>query len=65
MLAVEKLLGVEEKIPERCQYIRNLLRNGPGFGASAGNGAFAMDTGAFTVFLHVTEREKIYYLMKL
>ena len=66
VLAVEKLLGVEEKIPERCQYIRTICCELARVSAHLlGLGAFAMDTGAFTVFLHTfTEREKIYYLIE-
>ena len=66
VLAVEKLLGVEAKIPERCQYIRTICCELARVSAHLlGLGAFAMDTGAFTVFLHTfTEREKIYYLIE-
>jgi len=64
VLAVEKLLGLEAEIPERCQYIRTICCELARVSAHLlGLGAFAMDTGAFTVFLHTfTEREKIYYL---
>jgi NADH-quinone oxidoreductase subunit D len=66
VLAVEKLLGLEAKIPERCQYIRTICCELARVSAHLlGLGAFAMDTGAFTVFLHTfTEREKIYYLIE-
>ena len=66
VLAVEKLLGIEAKIPERCQYIRTICCELARVSAHLlGLGAFAMDTGAFTVFLHTfTEREKIYYLIE-
>ena len=66
VLAVEKLLGLEAKIPERCQYIRTICCELARISAHLlGLGAFAMDTGAFTVFLHTfTEREKIYYLIE-
>ena len=66
VLAVEKLLGIGEKIPERCQYIRTICCELARVSAHLlGLGAFAMDTGAFTVFLHTfTEREKIYYLIE-
>ena len=66
VLAVEKLIGVEEKIPERCQYIRTICCELARVSAHLlGLGAFAMDTGAFTVFLHTfAEREKIYYLIE-
>ncbi len=66
VLAVEKLLGIGDKIPERCQYIRTICCELARVSAHLlGLGAFAMDTGAFTVFLHTfTEREKIYYLIE-
>ena len=66
VLAVEKLLGITEQIPERCQYIRTICCELARVSAHLlGLGAFAMDTGAFTVFLHTfTEREKIYYLIE-
>jgi NADH-quinone oxidoreductase subunit D len=63
-LAVEKLLGVHEKLPPRCQYIRVMCCELARISAHLlGLGAFAMDTGAVTVFLLTfTEREKIYNL---
>jgi NADH-quinone oxidoreductase subunit D len=66
VLAVEKLLGITGDIPERCQYIRTICCELARISAHLlGLGAFAMDTGAFTVFLHTfTEREKIYYLIE-
>ena len=66
VLAVEKLLGITDKIPERCQYIRTICCELARISAHLlGLGAFAMDTGAFTVFVHTfTEREKIYYLIE-
>ena len=66
VLAVEKLLDIGGKIPERCQYIRTICCELARVSAHLlGLGAFAMDTGAFTVFLHTfTEREKIYYLIE-
>jgi NADH-quinone oxidoreductase subunit D len=66
VLAVEKLLGITDRIPERCQYIRTICAELARVSAHLlGLGAFAMDTGAFTVFLHTfTEREKIYYLIE-
>jgi NADH-quinone oxidoreductase subunit D len=65
-LAVEKLLGVDDKLPERCQFIRVICCELARVSSHLlGLGAFAMDTGAFTVFLHTfTEREKIYYLIE-
>lgn len=63
-LAVEKLLGIEASIPARCQYIRVICCELARISAHMlGLGAFAMDVGAMTVFLHTfTEREKIYNL---
>jgi NADH-quinone oxidoreductase subunit D len=63
-LAVEKLLGIHEKLPARCQYIRVMCCELARISAHLlGLGAFAMDTGAITVFLLTfTEREKIYNL---
>jgi NADH-quinone oxidoreductase subunit D len=61
-LAVEKLMGIHESLPPRCQYIRVLCCELARISAHLlGLGAFAMDVGALTVFLHTfTEREKIY-----
>ncbi len=63
-LAVEKLMGVDVKLPPRCQYIRVICCELARVSAHLlGLGAFAMDVGAMTVFLHTfTEREKIYNL---
>ena len=65
-LAVEKLLGIDKKLPERCQYIRVMCCELARISAHLlGLGAFAMDVGALTVFLHTfTEREKIYNLIE-
>ena len=65
-LSVEKLLGIHEKLPERCQYIRVICCELARISAHLlGIGAFAMDVGAMTVFLHTfTEREKIYNLIE-
>jgi NADH-quinone oxidoreductase subunit D len=61
-LAVEKLLGIHDKLPPRCQYIRVMCCELARISSHLlGLGAFAMDTGAVTVFLLTfTEREKIY-----
>jgi NADH-quinone oxidoreductase subunit D len=61
-LAVEKLLGIHDKLPLRCQYIRVMCAELARISAHLlGLGAFAMDMGAVTVFLlSFTEREKIY-----
>ncbi|HEY1660901.1 MAG TPA: NADH dehydrogenase (quinone) subunit D [Verrucomicrobiae bacterium] len=63
-LAVEKLLGIHDKLPPRCQYIRVMCAELARISAHLlGLGAFAMDMGAVTVFLLIfTEREKIYNL---
>ena len=65
-LAVEKLMGIDDKLPLRCQYIRVICCELARVSAHLlGLGAFAMDVGAMTVFLHTfTEREKIYSLIE-
>jgi NADH-quinone oxidoreductase subunit D len=65
-LAVEKLLGIDGQLPPRCQYIRVICCELARISAHLlGLGAFAMDVGALTVFLHTfTEREKIYNLIE-
>lgn len=62
--ATEKLAGIE--IPPRCQYIRMICAELSRISAHLlGMGAYAMDVGAMTVFLHTfTEREKIYHLIE-
>src|ERR1044072_2250208 len=63
-LAVEKLMGIDEKLPPRLQYIRVICCELARISSHLlGLGAFAMDVGALTVFLFTfTEREKIYNL---
>lgn len=63
-LAVEKLLGIDQAITPRCQYIRVICCELARISSHLlGLGAYAMDVGALTVFLHTfTEREKIYNL---
>jgi len=63
-LAVEKLHGIDKQLPERCQYIRVICCELARISSHLlGLGAFAMDVGALTVFLHTfTEREKLYNL---
>jgi NADH-quinone oxidoreductase subunit D len=65
-LAVEKLMGIDRQLPPRCQYIRVICCELARISAHLlGLGAFAMDVGALTVFLHTfTEREKIYNLIE-
>src|SRR5207245_1553271 len=61
-----KLLGIDEQLPPRCQFIRVICCELARISAHLlGLGAFAMDMGAVTVFLHTfTEREKIYNLIE-
>lgn len=63
-LAVEKLLGIDKQLPPRCQFIRVMCCELARISSHLlGLGAYAMDVGAITVFLHTfTEREKIYNL---
>src|SRR4051794_6629817 len=63
-LAVEKLMGIDKQIPPRCQFIRVICCELARISAHLlGLGAFAMDVGALTVFLHTfTQRETIYNL---
>ena len=63
-LAVEKLLGIDKQLPERCQYIRVICCELARISSHLlGVGALAIDLGAMTVFLLTfTEREKIYNL---
>jgi len=63
-LTVEKLMGWE--LPPRGQAVRVICCELARLSAHLlGLGAFAMDTGAFTVFLYTfTEREKIYNLIE-
>src|SRR3954471_4860983 len=65
-LAVEKLEGIDKDLPPRCQFIRVICCELARISAHLlGLGAFAMDVGAMTVFLHTfTEREKIYNLIE-
>ncbi|MCC5789542.1 MAG: NADH dehydrogenase (quinone) subunit D [Opitutales bacterium] len=63
-IAVERLANLE--VPPRCEAIRVLISEMSRVSAHLlGLGAFAMDTGAFTVFLYTfTEREKLYSLFE-
>jgi NADH-quinone oxidoreductase subunit D len=65
-LAVEKLIGIDKALPPRCQYIRVICCELARISAHLlGLGAFAMDVGALTVFLHTFyEREKLYNLFE-
>src|SRR5450759_3390415 len=63
-LAVEKLLGIDQQLPPRCQFIRVICCELARISSHLlGVGCYAMDLGALTVFLHTfTEREKIHNL---
>lgn len=63
-LAVEKLMGIDQQLPPRCQFIRVICCELARISSHLlGIGCFAMDVGAMTVFLLTfTEREKIYNL---
>jgi NADH-quinone oxidoreductase subunit D len=63
-LAVEKLMGIDKRLPPRCQFIRVICCELARISSHLmGLGAYAMDVGAMTVFLHTfTEREKVYNL---
>ncbi len=63
-LAVEKLMGIDKLLPDRCKFIRVICAElGRIQSHLLGLGSYAMDVGAMTVFLHTyTEREKIYNL---
>src|SRR6478752_4635414 len=65
-LAVEKLMGIDKQLPLRCQYIRVICCELARISAHLlGLGAFAMDVGALTVFLHTFyQREKLYDLFE-
>lgn len=65
-LAVEKLLQIHDKLPERCQYIRVMCCELARISSHLlGLGAFAMDTGALTVFMYCfTQRETVYNLIE-
>src|SRR5450759_5668485 len=63
-LAVEKLLGIHDKLPPRCQYIRVICCELARVSSHLlGVGCFAMDLGALTVFLYaMRQRELIHDL---
>ncbi len=66
VMAVEKLLGIHDKLPIRCQYIRTICCELARVSSHLlGLGVFAMDVGAMTLFLHTfTQREHIYNLIE-
>src|SRR5438270_8110214 len=59
VMAVEKLMGIEKQLPPRCQFIRVICCELARISSHLlGVGAWALDLGAVTVFLHrFTERE--------
>ncbi|MBM3464551.1 MAG: NADH dehydrogenase (quinone) subunit D [Armatimonadetes bacterium] len=66
LMAVEKLLGISDKIPLRARYLRSLVGE---LSRLAGHhiwiGTHALDLGAMSVFLYaLREREKILYLFE-
>jgi NADH-quinone oxidoreductase subunit D len=63
-LAVEKLMGIDQQLTPRCQYIRVIVAELARISSHLlGVGCYAMDCGAMTVFLLTyTEREKVYNL---
>src|ERR1700719_1628824 len=65
-MAGEKLMGIEQALPPRCQYIRVMCCELARISAHLlGLGSFAMDVGALTVFLYTfTQRETIYNLIE-
>lgn len=62
VLAVEKALGIEERITEKCHYLRMALAELSRISSHLmAVGAFAMDVGAMSAFLYAfREREAIY-----
>jgi len=64
VLAVEKLMGIDKQLPQRCQFVRVICCELARISSHLlGLGSYAMDVGAITVFLHTfTEREKVYNL---
>jgi len=65
-LAVEKLLGIAEKVPERAQFIRVIVGEMSRItDHMTCLGAGAMELGAFTVFLYLLKaREWLYELLE-
>src|ERR1700716_3143931 len=65
-LAVEKLHGIDKQLTPRCQYIRVICCELARISSHLlGLGAFAVDVGALSVFLHTFyEREKLYDLFE-
>ncbi len=66
-MAVERLLGIEDKLPERATLIRVLMLELNRVGSHLGGiGPFGMELGATTIFLQgVRMREKVLDLLEL
>jgi len=66
-LAVERLLGIEDKLPERAQIIRVLMLELNRVSSHLGGlGPFGMELGATTIFLQgVRMRDKVLDLLEL
>jgi NADH-quinone oxidoreductase subunit D len=66
-LAVERLLGIEDRIPDRAEVIRVLMMELNRISSHlTGIGPFGLELGATTVFLYaVREREKVLDLFEL
>src|ERR1700753_1174609 len=66
-LSVERLLGIEDKLPERAKLIRVLLLELNRIGSHLGGlGPFGLELGATTIFLQgVRMRENVLDLMEL
>src|ERR1022692_727620 len=66
-LAVERLLGIEDKLPERAQIIRVLMLELNRVSSHLGGlGPFGLELGATTIFMQgVRMREKVLDLMEL
>jgi NADH-quinone oxidoreductase subunit D len=66
-MAVERLLGIEDRIPERAQVIRVLMMELNRISSHLGGiGPFGLELGATTVFIYgMREREKVLDLFEL
>ena len=66
-LSVERLLGIEDKLPERAQIIRVLMLELNRIASHlGGNGPFGLELGATTIFLQgVRMRENVLDLLEL
>jgi NADH-quinone oxidoreductase subunit D len=66
-LSVERLLGIEDRIPDRANVIRVLMMELNRIGSHLGGlGPFGLELGATTIFMHgVRMRENVLDLMEL